>query len=179
MTDARSRARALEAHFREVASTRMAGLPVLHPGLRVEAIGFEADADGRCAVGVLVTPWFMNLVRLPLPGPHGEGSTAPARGVLPSPASADMAPAGHRRTRAVGNEQFDFVGAEQAGLGPYEVCSLFSPMFQFTDHAAAAATARAVLDQLRRPARPPPARPAAPRSRRALLLGRAALEPRR
>jgi [NiFe] hydrogenase assembly HybE family chaperone len=161
-----ARVDALEALFREIAATRMAGIPILHPGLRVQAVDFEPESDGRCAVGVLVTPWFMNLVRLPLghgpddpDGPDGAGSA-------PDP----LAPVGVSRTRVVGNERFDFLGAHEPGFGTYEICSLFSPMAQFVDHAAAEATARAVMAELRKPP-PPPAAPAAP-SRRALLFGR-------
>ena len=61
-----ARVRALEALFERIAATRMAG--------------------------VLVTPWFMNLVWLPL------DDTAPALAVRAS------------RTRAVGHEQFEFLG---------------------------------------------------------------------
>jgi [NiFe] hydrogenase assembly HybE family chaperone len=166
----RARIRSLEALFQSIATTRMAGIPILHPGLRVEAIGFEPEADGRHAVGVLVTPWFMNLVRLPI-----ETGDAAA----PAPA---IAPPGQTRTRVVGQERFDFIGALEPGFGAYEACSLFSPMFDFADHDAAAATARAVMDELRRP----PAEPlptmaplathggAAAPSRRALLFGRGA-----
>ena len=56
----------LEAVFRSVAATRMKGIPLLHCGLRVEAVGFAPEPDGVMASGVLVTPWFMNLLRLPL-----------------------------------------------------------------------------------------------------------------
>jgi [NiFe] hydrogenase assembly HybE family chaperone len=143
---------ALEALFREVAATRMDGVPVLHAGLAVKAVGFERIGDG--AVGVLVTPWFMNLVWLPL--------------------EADAPPLaiGASRARGVGHQRFDFIGAFEAGFGAYEACSLFSPMFEFEDQAAALATAQQVLAILRAPP-PAPEAPAVP-SRRALLFGRPA-----
>ena len=146
------RVAALEALFVHVAATRMAGIPILHPGLRVQAVGFEAEGDeAAAAVGVLVTPWFMNLVWLPL---------AP---------QADALPVGVTRERRVGRECFPFIGAHEEDFGAYEACSLFSPMGDFADHDAAIATARAVLDELRRPEPPPPVPTA---SRRALLFGR-------
>ncbi len=40
----------------------MRGLPVVNPKLRVASIGFRPFEDGE--IGVLVTPWFMNLVFL-------------------------------------------------------------------------------------------------------------------
>ncbi|GMV45936.1 MAG: hypothetical protein AMXMBFR66_13340 [Pseudomonadota bacterium] len=154
----RARVAALCALFEHVARTRMAGLPLLHAGLAVHAEGFEPEADGRCAWGVLLTPWFMNLVRLPLA------------------ADASMALPGRSCARTVGCERLDFIGAHDPGLGAYEICSLFSPMSAFVDQAAAVATAQAVLAELRRPP-PGPATPPGPApepARRALLLGRSA-----
>jgi [NiFe] hydrogenase assembly HybE family chaperone len=144
------RVAALVALYERIGRTRMAGLPLLHGGLSVQAEGFAAEADGHVALGVLVTPWFMNLVRLPL----NEG--------------AALAAPGASRRRAVGAHAFDFIGAFEPGFGALEACSLFSPMFEFADQAAAVATARAVLDTLRRDAAPAPLA-----ARRALLFGAA------
>ena len=146
-----ARVAALVALYRRVQRERMDGVPLMHPGLVVHAEGFEPEAGGAAAVGVLVTPWFMNLVRLPLAG------------------DAPVAPAGATRARVVGTTRMDFIGAHEPGFGAYEVCSLFSPMFEFADHAAAEATARAVLAALR--GGDAPAAPQA--SRRALLFGHA------
>jgi [NiFe] hydrogenase assembly HybE family chaperone len=167
---------ALEVLFERIARTRMRDVPILHPGLAVKAVGFEATDGGAAALGVLVTPWFMNLVWLPL------------RDRAEDPAT----PVGVTRMRAVGCECFDFIGANEPGFGPYEACSLFSPMADFGDQAAALATAQEVLRILREPPRDaadeatgqtaheaaPVAAPAT--SRRALLFGRAAAadEPR-
>jgi|APDOM4702015118_1054815.scaffolds.fasta_scaffold02252_5 [NiFe] hydrogenase assembly HybE family chaperone len=158
-----NRVAALEALFAHIGRTRMQGIPILHPGLRVQAVGFEPapTVDGspaHAAVGVLVTPWFMNLVWLPL-----------------DDAAPDALAVGATRERRVGRECFPFIGAHEDGFGAFEACSLFSPMGDFVDHDAALATARAVLDELRRPEPPQPAPPTA--SRRALLLGRAASTP--
>jgi [NiFe] hydrogenase assembly HybE family chaperone len=43
---------------------------------------------------------------------------------------------------------FEFIGGRDPALGDYQACSLFSPMFEFTDHADARATAVAALDAL-------------------------------
>jgi [NiFe] hydrogenase assembly HybE family chaperone len=170
-----ARVRALEALFRHVAATRMRGLPILHPSIEVEALGFEALPDdtgntgaAAAGIGVLVTPWFMNLVWLP----------------LADPAALPATPVGVTRRRAVGWAHFDFIGALEPGFGAYEACSLFSPMGEFADHDNARATALEVLRQLREPA---PAegsaaaaavdRPAPATSRRALLFGRADAAP--
>jgi [NiFe] hydrogenase assembly HybE family chaperone len=144
------RAAALAAAFRAIESTRMRGVPLLNPRLRVQAVGFEAghaqagDAPDT-ALGVLVTPWFINLVRLPL--------TAAAAGAL--------AAVGQTRPRDAGCVRADFIGAQEPGFGRFEACSLFSPVLEFTDQAAALATAREVLRLLREPA-PAALSPAAP-----------------
>lgn len=144
------RVRALQDLFTHIAATRMAGVALLHDGLQVQAIGFQPDQSGQPdpakpagstaapaepagAVGILITPWFMNLVWLPL-----DAAAATVR-------------VGDKRTRVVGNERFDFIGAHEPGFGGYEACSLFSPMFEFVDHGAAVATAFEVLKLLRTP----------------------------
>ena len=177
----RARTAALVALFDEVGKTRMHGVPILNPALKVEEVGFEvsnrpvalippAQAAPDCvadhappgAVGILVTPWFMNLVWFPL-----LRTDEPDR-------------AGSQRAHAVGAECFDFIAGYEAGFGSYEACSLFSPMFEFSDQATAIATAHAVLAELRRPPEPTPAPVSAPvarlepgvAGRRAFLLGR-------
>lgn len=174
---AQQRAAALEALYRQIAETRMAGVALCHPGLEVAALGFEPVDDGSAAVGVLLTPWFMNLVWLPLADVlDGEPPLA----------------VGRSRPRSVGTHGFDFIGCAEEGFGPYEACSLFSPMHEFVDQAAARATAEAVLALLRTPAEAPavpaataPAHAPGPTagpgtapppvpSRRGFLLGRSA-----
>ncbi|MBO9642201.1 MAG: [NiFe]-hydrogenase assembly chaperone HybE [Pseudacidovorax sp.] len=161
MSDLAARVQALVALFRHVERTRMAGVPVLHAALQVEAVGFEPvpveppePPEPPAALGVLLTPWFMNLVWLP----------------LQPDARTDRV--GQARLRAVGNTRFQFIGACETGLGAYEACSLASPMFEFADQAQARATARAVLDALRPPA------PVVSKGRRGFLLGRSAVEAR-
>lgn len=135
--------RQLEATFAQIARTRMAGLPVVHPRLRVQAVGFHARSvrvggaadEPRAieagALGVLVTPWFMNLVW------------------RADAAEATPLPVGQTRVRTLAGEAMPFLGAFEPAIGAFEACSLISPMFQFADHAAAVATATAVLQALR------------------------------
>jgi len=155
------RTHALEALFRDIALTRMAGVPVLHPGVRVEAVDFIAHADEGDAqpgaLGVLMTPWFMNLVWFPLERHDSAGRV------------------GVSRSRECGSETFEFITAHEERFGSFEACSLFSPMFQFANHAAARDTAAAVLASLR-------AKPVGsieqPPARRSFLFGRSAVEER-
>ena len=53
----------LVAFYRVVERERMHGLPIVNPRLRVEAVGFEAFDEHR--FGILITPWFMNMLLLP------------------------------------------------------------------------------------------------------------------
>lgn len=136
------RAAALETLYRTIAATRMAGVPIVREGFGVHALGFQPHDGGEA--GVLLTPWFMNLVFLP-------------------PADAPPLAVGATRGRNVGTHRFDFIGAHEEGFGPYEACSLFSPMFEFEDEAAAIATGHAVLTELRKAPEQP--------SRRTMLFG--------
>ncbi|MBX9869326.1 MAG: [NiFe]-hydrogenase assembly chaperone HybE [Burkholderiaceae bacterium] len=151
---------ALTQVFNVIAHTRMLGLPLLHPDLLVEAVGFEAytDTDGtQAALGILITPWFMNLIWLPL---QGQMTT----------------PLGQTCERRFAGDCFEFIGAYEPTFGNYEMCSLFSPMFEFADQASAHATACEVLILLRKVSITPVAASvsgAAPLpGRRAFLLGR-------
>lgn len=161
------RVAALQGAFAALAAGRMAGLPLLNPRLRVRALGFElhtdaGDAQPAWGLGVLVTPWFMNLVRLPL---------APA---------ARVPDVGRSTPRRHGGQEYGFIAAHEPAVGAYEACPLFSPMFEFADAAAAEAVGCETLRLLRPAPMPAPAptaaaRPAAPQAlpaRRGFLLAR-------
>jgi [NiFe] hydrogenase assembly HybE family chaperone len=155
-----ARVDALVALFTSIAQTRMSGVPILNASLRVEAVGVEpcgaADADGEPgAAGILITPWFMNLVWFPL-----ERTDRPAR-------------SGTTRSRVFERGSFDFICAHEPVFGDYEACSLFSPMFDFADQDTARETANSVLQELRRPAGSEKKAPELP-ARRSFLLGRSA-----
>lgn len=152
----------LEQTFATIARERMVGVPVLNPALRVQALGFARREPGPMLTGVLLTPWFMSLLRLPLqPQPAG---------------SPGLLPVGHKGERELGGRPLEFIGAHEPGLGCFETCSLFSPMFEFVDQAAGVATGLAVLALLDgeggrdRPVAPVP-------SRRGFLFGRAEARP--
>lgn len=150
---------ALTARFEHIADTRMRGVPVLNPRLQVAAIGFAPHIDAAApaqpgTLGILLTPWFMNLI---------WRSAADDRPLAP----------GASRGRRLGEQTLDFIGVDDELLGPYESCSLFSPVLEFADQASALATAEEVLRLLREPPAPsPPSRPVL--NRRALLFGRLA-----
>jgi len=146
---------ALERVFETVRATRMADVPMLNERLRVAALGFR-DWQG-VRVGALVTPWSINLVILP-----GAAPDAPPLARLR---------AGETRCWSFPSGSYEFHGHEEATLGTYQQCSLFSPVFEFETHEDACAAAQAALEALfgaPQPAVPPPATTL---SRRALLFG--------
>jgi [NiFe] hydrogenase assembly HybE family chaperone len=144
---------ALETTFNDILATRMLDLPVVNQSLSVRALGFErVNADWH---GVLITPWFMNL--LLLPGPDSTWITHPT---------------GSKFERTFPYGSFEFTIANEAQLGTYGQCSLFSPMFEFHDQDAALAAAEAVLKHLLESNPPPEAvLPRTAISRRDLLRG--------
>ncbi len=127
--DRPSPAGALESVFRGILAHRMHDMPMVNAALSVEAVGFRPWRDHW--LGILVTPWFMNLVLLPR-------------------VTAKWLPLAERESRhhAFPAGVFEFIGAADPALGDYQACSLFSPMFEFADHAAAHATAVAALDAM-------------------------------
>jgi [NiFe] hydrogenase assembly HybE family chaperone len=119
----------LERHFRDVQRTRMAGLPILNPALEVKAVGFHRTTAG--CLGVLITPWFMNLVLLPCEGDDWQER-----------------PIGSGRTYSFPSGSYQFVMAEEKGIGRFQSCSLLSPVLELPDQATALEVAFAALGAL-------------------------------
>ncbi|MEW8506397.1 MAG: [NiFe]-hydrogenase assembly chaperone HybE [Candidatus Thiodiazotropha sp.] len=119
----------LERQFRHIQQQRMQGLPLLNPKLEVEAVGFQAW--NGCRLGVLITPWFMNLMLLP-----SEGDSWKALRL------------GDKTLYQMPSGPYEFILGEEEGIGRYQMCSLFSPVFEFVDQETAVATAEAVMDAL-------------------------------
>lgn len=129
--------------FSRIQAERMADVPLLNPALTVETVGFRLWQDSW--LGVLITPWSMNLLAL--------------AGVTP------FAPLGAHAVDSLTlpDGAVDFHGAFEPALGHYRQASLFSPMWQFAHQDAARATAEEVMNLLF------PAAPAPDLSRRRLF----------
>ena len=132
MTDVATVANALTAAFERVHHKRMAGLPILHPCLSVAVIG--ARQWRQDWLGMLLTPWCMNLVIVP-----GSASTFVA------------GPVGSKQLIEFPAGTFEFIASDEAGIGAFAACSMFSPMQTFADQAAAVATAEAIMVALFEP----------------------------
>lgn len=119
----------LETTFNEILDKRMRDLPVVNVSLSVQAFGF--NRFGEDWLGVLITPWFMNLM------------------LLPGPDSAwqEQAP-GIKIDKHFPYGTFEFTLGTETQIDTYALCSLFSPMFQFENQAAALATAESALQGL-------------------------------
>lgn len=100
------------------AAARMDGLAFVNPALVVEAVGF-APWQGHW-LGVLVTPWFMNLILAPRDAAQWPSLTSGDKRSYPFPAGT-----------------YDFIGAQDDIAGEYRMCSLFSPLLQFDDQETA------------------------------------------
>jgi [NiFe] hydrogenase assembly HybE family chaperone len=129
----------LQEAFERIHQQRMLGLPILHPGLRVAVVGgrrllSDSQADW---LGILLTPWCMNLVLIP--GPESTRQL----GSVGSTRCVDL-PAG----------RFELITSEEASVGRFAACSLFSPMHDFADQASALAMAEAIMTELFEPQGP-------------------------
>lgn len=114
----------------ERADARMLGLPVHNDLLRVEMRGFQPWGAGQ--IGVLITPWCMNLILLPPKQMDAEAQEA-WQGLSQGQEIDHALPCGTVR----------FVVGDDGAGGHYQMCSLFSPMDDFPDQQ----TAQEVADQ--------------------------------
>ncbi len=138
-------------------SPGMSDLPLYNRQVSVEAVDFLPFGD--TGFGVLLTPWFMNAVFLPLePVAYDPERIGKVVGV--------ELPAGRR----------SFTLSGDAEIGLYWSHCIMSPLQQIVSHDAALIVARAKLaelltlpDQDREEQRPP-----AERSRRGMMFGDAA-----
>lgn len=145
------RVAALEEAYRRVEAEAMRGLPDHNPALRVEAVGFRPwdlsdDGLGDALLGVVVTPWCLDVVLLPQDPRKWEGLEEGSKHDLGLPCGSISFTAGGLR-----------------GVGPLLSAPLFSAMQDFTDHEGAMITARFALGDL---LSPPPAEAPPPEPRR-------------
>lgn len=114
----------IEAYYRAVAA-RMAELPVYNPALEVELLGWRECAEIG-GVGVLITPWCMNLFWQP-------------------PADAELPGKGERVLLALPSGDYECTLNHDPSLGRHASASLCSPMQDFASQDAARAMAEEVL----------------------------------
>jgi [NiFe] hydrogenase assembly HybE family chaperone len=124
------RTSALVADFTEIFNARMRDLPMVNHALHVQAVGFEPHEGGF--LGVLVAPWFLNLIFLP-------------------PEDRPVLNPGEKEVIAFASGDYEFLHNTREMVGPYLACSLFSPMGDFTSQLQAVEVGRAVMSELFKP----------------------------
>jgi [NiFe] hydrogenase assembly HybE family chaperone len=128
----------LVERFREIGDIAMRDLPLYNANLEVEAVGFRPFEGGL--LGVLITPWFMNLVLVPAQAAY-----------------MDMLRIGRKRKVSLPAGERELMQGGDERIGAYESLSLHFPMFAFETQAAARREAETRLAELMRsPAEPPP-----------------------
>jgi [NiFe] hydrogenase assembly HybE family chaperone len=138
----------LVAHYEMIFEERMRGLPIVNERLAVEAVGFEQWEDQD--LGILITPWFMNLVLLP-----------------DSARLADMAQ-GDRVDCKFPSGSCELTVYHDEQLGSYLAAVLFRTVADFPDQEIARAIAEEALAQI---LTEPPEKESPQVSRRGLLTG--------
>ena len=119
----------LVARFREIGETQMRDLPLYNDKLDVEAVGFEPI--GEQWIGVLITPWFMNVMLLPR-----------------EPVAVDMNAMGRPSHETLPSGETTFIWGGDEVTGMYKALSLHSPMETFKVQGQARAEARLRLAEL-------------------------------
>ena len=121
----------LEALYEKVYQQEMQGLPICNNNIKVEAVDFQLYQQQW--MGILVTPWFTNLLIL-----RQQGQEWP------------------KFKLGKGNEQyFNFPAGDikftprfEPELGSYLCCSLVSPMTEVSSHQQAINDAKVAMRQL-------------------------------
>lgn len=122
MTELNAITRQIENAFQRIEQEQMQGIPLLNPALQVQSIGFQTYQER--ALGIIITPWMMNLMLLPAEGEDWS----------------DLKPGDKTYHRLPANE-YRFMVNEIEGIGICQTHSIYSPMHEFMnqDHAVAAA----------------------------------------
>jgi len=118
----------LVARYQAIYQERMRDLPIVNPRLAVEAVGFEQWEDQD--LGVLITPWFMNLVLLPDSGRLSD------------------LPQGDRVECRFPSGPCELTVYHDEDLGSYLAAVLFRTVADFPDQDVARAVAEEALAQL-------------------------------
>lgn len=138
----------LVTRYEKIYRDRMRDLPIVNPKLSVEAVGFDQWEDKD--LGILITPWFMNLVLLP-----------------DSDRLADV-PQGEQIECRFPSGPCELTVYQDEELGSYLAAVLFRTVADFPDQETARAVAEEALAQIVTKA---PQKEAEKVSRRGLLTG--------
>ena len=124
-------AQILEALYQKVYENEFKGLPICNDDIQVQAIGFQIW-EGQW-LGILVTPWFTNLLILRQQGQHWPELKLGKQ---------------HQQEITFPAGTIKFTPRFEPELGTYLCCSLVSPMTEVTSHSQALQDAQNALRQL-------------------------------
>lgn len=119
--------------YRQIGSERLRGLPIFNDRLEVEAVGFT-PWEGHL-LGVLITPWFMNLILLP---------DEQTEGCDPKPSAS--------KTWTLPSGSYEFSVCPSESAGPHQSSPLFTTVVDFPDQELARTIAREIMDRILLPA---------------------------
>jgi len=119
--------------FQTIDLQRMQDLPLRNGELAVEAVGFRLYQEHL--LGVLITPWFMNLVMLPLREADKTGLKA-----------------GEKTQWRFPGETVEFMSSPLPKFGWIQSAALYSSVSGFASQDAAREVAREALNRLLEPA---------------------------
>lgn len=126
-----SPASTLEAMYQQVYVDEMKGLPICNDDIKVQAVDFQLWEDHW--VGILITPWFTNLLII-----RQEGQQWPEFTLGKYHKKEIIFPAG----------AIKFTPRFEPQLGQYLCCSLVSPMTEVATHQQALRDAKNAMRQL-------------------------------
>lgn len=121
----------LVERFTHIGETGMRELPIYNHHLEVEAVDFRLTDKGW--FGVLITPWFINVI------------------ILPDKRSAASLPLGEKISHELASGEHIFSVGEDDELGGYDFITLASPTLQFKSQQAARDLAEKALTKLLTP----------------------------
>lgn len=121
----------LVQRFTHIGKTAMRDLPIYNHNLEVEALSFQLTDDGW--LGVLITPWFINVI------------------LLPEQKSVATVPLGDKVNHELASGEHVFSVGEDDELGRYDFITLASPTLNFKSQQAAREAAEKALAKLLTP----------------------------
>lgn len=119
----------LVVRFAQIGRDRIEGMPIYNEHLQVEAIDFQPCPDGL--LGVLITPWFINIILLPENDMRWQSSEV-----------------GTKHVCKLDSGIFEFVLGEDEEVGYYLFRTVISPTHCLKSQTTAQATARKALQDL-------------------------------
>ncbi len=112
--------------YRRISEERMRGLPLFNERLTVEAVGFT-EWEGHL-LGVLITPWFMNLVLLG--GDQDDWSK-----LINGTSTSWSLPSG----------EYEFIVNTTTAAEVHQSCTLFTTVSDFPDQETARLVAQTIM----------------------------------